>query len=311
MGVHPREIYGTTHFLRIPLSTIISRPQIYKSYKQAMNNPVASGIPKEAFLPHSQLHINLGQLDLDSDERYNAAIRHLQNRNLEELYQGILKRRQEKNSGFDTLEHKHRGILADFRGIANYSNHTKLDDCMILWAPVIDHANVLSTFCYIITLSFWHAGLLRLNPDQLDRLKSPREPYTNLIATRYMDSNEVNYNPELVSEGNYRTMRLRFNATGLWREYFDFPWARNFQLEKLSICEMGLKNIYNKGKLVGAGYKEVANVPLPGASSVSTGPDLEGETMGRRPKVAKPVWAQHNTPKDHNYRDPYRKVSSG
>lgn len=168
----------------------------------------------------------------------------------------------------------------------------------------------MSTFCYIITLSFWHAGLLRLSPDQQDRLKSPRELYTTLITTGYIDSKEVNYNPELVSEGSYRTKRLRFDATGLWREYNDLLWARNFQLEKLRICEMGLKNIYNKGKLVGTGYKEVASVPLPGASSVSTGPDLPGDLMVPRPKIAKPIWAQHNTPKDHNYRDPYRKVPS-
>ena len=182
---------------------------------------------------------------------------------------------------------------------------------MYLWAPVFDHANVLPKFCQIIVLSFWHAGLLRLSPDQQDRLKIPRKPYTTLISTRYLDGSEVNNSPELVSEGSYRTIRPRFNATGLWREYFDFPWARNFQLEKLSICEMGLMHIYSQGKLVGSGYKEVASVPLPGASSVSTGPDLEGETMVRRPKDAKPVWAQHNTPKDHNYRDPKSPLGQG
>lgn len=155
MGLHPREIYGITHFLRLPLSTYISRPQINESYKQVMNHPVASHIPKQAFLPHSRLHLNLGQLDLESDERYDAAVRHLQKINLENLYQGILKRRQENNPGFDAQEHKSRGIVVDLHGLAIYSKNTKLEDCMTLWGSCNR-----SRECFVDFLLYHHTLIL-------------------------------------------------------------------------------------------------------------------------------------------------------
>lgn len=94
--------------------------------------------------------------------------------------------------------------------------------------------------------------------------------------------------------------------TELWHKYVDFSWAKDFQLEKLSICEMGLKNVFKHGKKVGTGFREVASVPLPGATTVSTGPELEGETYVPPPKREK--WAWRNTPRDHNYRQPSKCV---
>ena len=161
--VNARQTLGITHFLRIPLSTSASRPQIYKAHQQITTDPVAVGIPTEAFTPHSRLQINLGGLDLGTDDRYNTAIKHLHGLRLDNLYNKIL---QKKTLDLDASQSAQGrdGIFVDLHGLANYSGQIDLAACMALWAPVSDDLDALPLFCHVVKLSFFNAGLLRISP---------------------------------------------------------------------------------------------------------------------------------------------------
>ncbi|KAL9087860.1 MAG: hypothetical protein Q9165_006422 [Trypethelium subeluteriae] len=56
----------------------------------------------------------------------------------------------------------------------------------------------------------------------------------------------------------------RFNATALIEKYKDFVWAEDVHLDRLAICEMGAKTVYDRnGKVVEEKYTEVASISLP------------------------------------------------
>ncbi|KAF2236540.1 hypothetical protein EV356DRAFT_530822 [Viridothelium virens] len=56
----------------------------------------------------------------------------------------------------------------------------------------------------------------------------------------------------------------RFNATTLIEKYKDFVWAEDVHLDRLAICEMGAKTMYDHdGKVVEEKYTEVASIRLP------------------------------------------------
>ena len=69
--------------------------------------------------------------------------------------------------------------------------------------------------------------------------------------------------------------------TGLVSKYHNVTWAKDFQLEKLSICKMGLMDIVQKDKLISRGYRETGNVPLPGTPTSQPDPRVEGATWVR------------------------------
>lgn len=57
---------------------------------------------------------------------------------------------------------------------------------------------------------------------------------------------------------------LSIDATAILKKYKDFVWAENIVLDRVAICEMGAKKIFNdEGKEIGAEYTEVGSIPLP------------------------------------------------
>lgn len=67
--------YGITHFLRIPYATRESTPQLLKSLQQVAEDPIASELPREAWLRPDQLLLGVGLLRLETEERLKGACR--------------------------------------------------------------------------------------------------------------------------------------------------------------------------------------------------------------------------------------------
>jgi activating signal cointegrator complex subunit 1 len=56
---------------------------------------------------------------------------------------------------------------------------------------------------------------------------------------------------------------IRIDATGLLEQFKDFVWAEDIRIEKIAICKMGAKKIFDDaGNLIDEAYEEVASVPL-------------------------------------------------
>ncbi|KAG6991006.1 hypothetical protein G7Y79_00059g091910 [Physcia stellaris] len=275
--------FRLTHFVRIPLSTAGSRPQLDQAYKRVMHDVVATeaGFESEMLVPTALLHVQLGSLSLDTPARVNAAIEHLRQLDVQSIYTQCLQRREKQGPEFGLAEGRSE-VRVKIQGLKNYSRHTDLTRCMWLWAPVIDEAKVLPTLCHEVRLSLERAGLWQCLPYQ--SFRGMRDTYTRIFDSSRIYTNEDNHKPGLRPLLREKKLVKRFDATELYPKYRDFLWAQDVQLEKISLCKMGRKQIERQGEIIGQGYEEVASIPLPGAPSISTGPDMEGDIYLDRPK---------------------------
>lgn len=115
--------YDLTHFIRIPLSTIVSRPQISKAYRQIMDDPVAARIPREAFRDPKRLYISIGELNLPTPSSINAAIRYLHNLDLNTMLREALQHSKAKTSGLQKTTasaDQQPGLIVKIHGLAMY-----------------------------------------------------------------------------------------------------------------------------------------------------------------------------------------------
>jgi len=74
---------------------------------------------------------------------------------------------------------------------------------------------------------------------------------------------------------------LRPNITDVYSKYKDFVWANDVQLEKLSICELGLYSFKRGPLIVGQGHREIACVALPGATQSDLSAVMDDVTYTR------------------------------
>lgn len=86
-----------------------------------------------------------------------------------------------------------------------------------------------------------------------------------LMSTDYLRSNVLLDSHHLREKGYYRSPY--FDASHLLPKYEDFSWTNKFPLEKLCIAELGLKDVFRKGKFVREDYRDIACIPLPGVSA--------------------------------------------
>ena len=64
-------------------------------------------------------------------------------------------------------------------------------------------------------------------------------------------------------KGKRKKQPVKFDARELIDRYAGFEWARDVEIERVAICEMGAKKTTDeKGEVVGEEYTEIASVPL-------------------------------------------------
>lgn len=75
---------------------------------------------------------------------------------------------------------------------------------------------------------------------------------------------EAGHNDGTTGHGPNADAPLKINAVGILERYKEYVWADDFVLDRVAICEMGAKKIFNeKGEVVSEEYKEVATLSLP------------------------------------------------
>lgn len=114
----------------------------------------------------------------------------------------------------------------------------------VLYARPVDPTNRLFRVCYAIQQTFSAANLL----------ERQREPLL-LHATI------VNVRSGRTGKRNRRSKRV--DARNLVTAYEGFDWAKDFHLEKVSICRMRAEKIIQNDEIVDAVYAEIDHVLLP------------------------------------------------
>lgn len=268
---------GVTHFLGIPLSTPVSRPQYERACRKVMNDFVSSDIPKNSFMYPEELRLHLGALGLGTADRVSKAQDLLANLDLRDMIRnaspslassGGVGQNSEASSGG-------HGLRVTMQGFS-ISENQDLAMSRKLQVQVSDQGGVLPRLRWHIHKLFKDKHFVE--PSQSDRWiqEDPDRTYANVISAYIIPTLVPNQNKALIAKGIYQNMKAIFDTTGIYHKYQDLIWAKDFNLERLSIYETGLQDILRDGKLISRGYKEIASIPFPGAPRNRSEPRIEG-----------------------------------
>lgn len=78
--------------------------------------------------------------------------------------------------------------------------------------------------------------------------------------------------------GQVPYIQVNSNVREFYPKYKDFVWARDLQLERLTISKMILQDFVRNGIIVGRGFRDLDSAPLSGAPNVDLEANMEGIT---------------------------------
>lgn len=263
-----------THFLCLPLVTSASRPQ-WQASLQKLDSDVAStpslqNLRFGACRPLGTLHLTFGLLSLETEERKRAACDLLQSPGvLSVAYRKIDSSQpadptQTKSSEASVTEQQTLDLdpeaspfsttLSGLHSMGSPSSTT------VLYSLPEDPAARLHNLCTAIREVFKSANLL-VHEDR------PLLLHVTIINTIYnRPQSHVDQKGESELDGsNQKSNRRpkRIDATELIEKYARVEWAKDFRVEKVSICKMGAQKIVKDGMVVDSEYSELCHVDLP------------------------------------------------
>jgi len=141
-------------------------------------------------------------------------------------------------------------LKVDLKGLESMHQAQKTS---ILYIKPTDGTDRLYPFCLALQKLFRDQGFLVTE----DR---PLKLHATVVNTIYAKGSKG----QGQGHGPSANAPLKIDATQILARYQDFLWARDVTLDRIAICEMGAKKVFDdKGVEVGAEYTEVANVALP------------------------------------------------
>ena len=158
---------GITHFLCIPLATSTSRPMISDVYRKIMHDPASSNIPKPCFKYPEQLHVNLGNLRLDTPQRLDQALTLLRSLDIQSiLHDTFYSSTSYTRSTTKTISSSNSILDVSLKGIHPDPRQPRNSkESFTLYASVFDKSGLLPRVCVAIYQAFSDANLVSCDPD--------------------------------------------------------------------------------------------------------------------------------------------------
>ena len=289
-----QQTLGITHFLCIPLATSTSRPMISDAYRKIIHDPASSNIPKLYFKYPEQLHVNLGNLRLDTPQRLDRALTLLRSLDIPSiLHDTFYSSASYTRSTTKTISSLNSILDVSLEGIYCDPRHQgNSKELFALYANVFGRSGLLPRVCVAIYKALSDADLVSQDPGPglLSRNLLP-SIFIGVVESKRVSTKVDRDNPYLLQMGIRKKRTAWFDATDLLNEYHDMTWAKQFRLEKLSIRKLGLQDIVRDGNLISRGYIETGSVSLPGAPTGQPEPWIEGgRYVKHRPVVPSPLY---------------------
>ncbi|KAF1826342.1 uncharacterized protein K489DRAFT_312111 [Dissoconium aciculare CBS 342.82] len=252
-----------THFLCIPLITANSRPQLQKSlecfkarvgasssniHRNEADDDNTVTIPESAIRPVDSLHLTVGVMSLDG-QKIDAAVSLLRTLTLD----------------LSTTK-RVDPIVVDLTGLA--SMHDPRNTSVLYCAPN-DTTSRLQCLALSAQRAFRDSGFLIAD----DR---PLKLHATIVNTIYVKGKMRQTNPFAsttepfgpaqtadLGQGRHTNDSGKLDARGILEKFNDFVWAKDVVVDRLAICEMGVKKIFDdQGIIVREEYAEVVAVSL-------------------------------------------------
>ena len=271
-----------THFLCLPLVTQYSKPPLQLSL-QNFTAAVTSthDVPPKAIRPIGTIHLTLGVMQLATEEQIEAACLLLRSLDLVEMLRNsvpppqpvevkaaeplIDSPLQKPAMGVATIETGlEKGTAAHVRepdpsapplkvsmaGLESMHNPSKTS---ILYTSPYDPTSRLHPFATALRDAFISKNLLVLD-------NRPLLLHATIVNTLYA---KTKGRAKVTGHGKNNRGVGKIDARALLEEFGEFEWAKDFRIERVSICQMGAKKEIIDGVVVNEEYAEVASVQLP------------------------------------------------
>ena len=138
-----------------------------------------------------------------------------------------------------------------------------LKSTMSLSTFIKEPSGLFRSFCDLLSREFYAAGLAPKDPRGTD-ITGLKFLQTKCIDTRGLKSGIPNLKPTL--KGMHVDMVPRFDARDLRVKFGDVVWAKDVHLDRVCISELIPDDIVEDGQLIGARYRDIVSIPLPGVT---------------------------------------------
>ncbi|KAI4231737.1 MAG: hypothetical protein LQ352_008388, partial [Teloschistes flavicans] len=264
-----------THFLRIPLATAISTPQLQKSLQQVAADRLAVKRPHIAWSSPEEMSLVLGSLVLDTPARVRKAERVLHSidmtglvnhcmADLSSLPQSPTKVNPEDPERLPPVQVP----VVSLHGLS--SNDRMLKRATSLKAIVQEPRPFLSEFRRRVCDRFVAERLMAR-----DELK-PFRPKARLMARLMSTNGRRTENLRKIGKRGWLPQPV-MDASGIFPKYKDFPWTADFPLERLCISEKELKDVTRDGEIMWTGYRDIASICFPAFHEDQVATEQEGD----------------------------------
>ena len=261
---------------------------------QSTDDEVPASVHPRAVRPVGALHCTLGVMSLKQDE-LQAAIDLLNGLNVEALLRGDSSETTASEDSKATaaagdqvpslqrpisppqVERSSGPLTVDLKGLE--SMHAPQKTSVLYTAPS-DTSNRLYNFCLAVQKIFKEKGLLvednrdlKLHATIVNTIyaKGRKRPQPRAASSRAPGASDAaategsEARDERASKhGPTANAPLKIDATQILEKYKDYIWAENVILDRVAICEMGAKKIFDEqGNVKAEEYTEVASIALP------------------------------------------------
>lgn len=272
-----------THFLCLPFVTEASRPQLQAGLEKLKHN-LSTGdlVPPKAVRPVGTLHLTLGVMSLDSPT-LEAATQYLQSLNLHNILRDITIQVVAQKAAEDGTISENLASLPDTEAIKiNVEGLVPMQapqKTSILYAMPKDATERLLPFALALREHFLEKGWLvedtrplKLHATIVNTVYAKLKGRRGKNTSQPNESKKPHQNDEVHEEqdddastagsvedspmkgaerseghGPEAKSWMRFDARPLIDEYRDFSWARDVKIDKVQICKMGAKKIWDGG----------------------------------------------------------------
>ena len=271
-----------THFLCLPLATQSSKPQLRQSLQNFIRTATGEhDVPSKAVRPIGTIHLTLGVMQLATEEQIEAASAFLRALDILEMLKKAEVRpshtpseiAEHPDSSSITTSHPQAScgqisvtasnptqvqhvdsppppLTVSLSGLESMHTPTKTST---LYTTPRDSTSRLLTFATSLREVFTNANLLVAD-------KRPLLLHATILNTLYAKTKS---HAKGTGHGKSKSKVEKIDATALLEDFREYVWAKDFRIEKISLCQMGAKKEVVDGAVVDEQYVEVASVLLP------------------------------------------------